>query len=86
MTMTAWREKRIEERTLKLLEEHLGLTPGFAKPEHRLTVDLGADSLDLLELVMGAEDEFGVEISDEEGEACLTAQDIINLVKSKGGE
>lgn len=83
---TAWREKRIEERTMKLVEEHLGLAPGYAKVEHKLTIDLGADSLDLLELVMVVEDEFGIEISNEEGEACLTVQDIINLAKGKGGE
>ncbi len=45
--------------------------------------DLGADSLDVVELIMGLEDEFGLEISDEEAEKIITVGDAVNFIESK---
>lgn len=51
--------------------------------ESRLVADLGCDSLDLLEALMGVEDEFGIEISDEEGDRVTTVGDLVALVAAK---
>jgi acyl carrier protein len=51
--------------------------------DSKLIIDLGFDSLDLVEGVMGIEDEFGLEISDEEGEKLLTVQQVIDYVTAK---
>lgn len=48
--------------------------------------DLGADSLDAVELVMAIEDEFNIEISDDEAQSCVSTQAVIDLVKSKVGQ
>lgn len=53
--------------------------------EARFIEDLGADSLDTVELIMGLEDEFGLEISDEEAEKIRTVKDAVEYIKSKLG-
>ena len=63
-----------------VLIEQLGVPVAQLVPEANLEADLGADSLDLVELIMSMEDEFGLEISDEDAEGILTVQDAINYI------
>lgn len=73
--------RSIEERVLKIVSEQFGIAQDSFKPEQALVADLGADSLDLLELVMALEDEFEIEVSDEEGSAVTTIGDAVTLVQ-----
>jgi acyl carrier protein len=73
----------IEERARKLVSDHLGVDADKVNRDARLVDDLGADSLDIVELVMGAEEEFGHEISDEEAERISTFGDVVDLLQSK---
>ena len=72
----------IEERVTKIIVEQLGVKPEDIKPEASFVEDLGADSLDTVELVMALEEEFETEIPDEEGEKINTVQAAIDYVKS----
>lgn len=69
----------IKEKVLKVVSEHLGIAITEVTPEKTLVKDLGADSLDTVELVMCMEDEFNVEILDSDGEKIVTVQDAIDL-------
>lgn len=69
----------IEERVKMMIGEHLGLDQTQVTPEKSLVGDLGADSLDGIELVMGLEDEFNFEILDTDAEKILTVQDAIDI-------
>lgn len=72
------------ERVIQILTEQLGLEPGTVTPEKRLQEDLGCDSLDEVELVMAIEDEFGLEIPDEDVQGQMpTVQDVLNYVDKK---
>ena len=63
-----------------LLAEQLNIKPETIKAESKIVDDLGADSLDVVELLMTLEDEFGVAISDEEAVKIKTVGDILNIV------
>lgn len=76
----------IEERVKKIVVEHLGVTPEQLSPEASFTEDLGADSLDTVELVMALEEEFGTEIPDEEAEKLTTLGQVIQYIESNIGE
>lgn len=69
-----------EARTKKIIAEQLGLEESVVTNEKALVADYGADSLDTIELVMAIEDEFEIEISDDDAEKCVTVQDVIDLV------
>lgn len=71
----------IEARVKKIVIEHLGVDESKAVPQASFIDDLGADSLDTVELVMAFEEEFGCEIPDEAAEKILTIQDAINYIK-----
>lgn len=73
----------VSEWVKDTLCEYLGVIPEFVRPEKAIVDDLGADSLDTVELVMAVEDEFDTEILDEEAEKIVTVQDMINLIESK---
>ena len=69
------------ERVKELIAEQLGLQPDDIKPECSLADDLGADSLDLVELLMAFSDEFDIEIDDEEAENINTVSDILEALR-----
>jgi acyl carrier protein len=73
----------ILESVKEVIVEKLGVEAEKITPEARFIEDLGADSLDTVELIMGLEDKFGFEISDEEAEKIRTVQDAINFIQSK---
>ena len=72
----------IEQRVKKIVAEQLGVNEADIKNESAFVDDLGADSLDTVELVMALEDEFECEISDEEAEKIRTVQDVVNYIES----
>ena len=70
------------DRVKKVVVEQLSVEESLVTPEASFTADLGADSLDTVELVMAFEEEFGCEIPDEEAEKILTVQDAVNYIDS----
>ena len=70
----------IEERVKKIIVEQLGVKEEDVKPVASFVEDLGADSLDTVELVMALEEEFDIEIPDEEAEKITTVQSAIDYV------
>ena len=72
----------IEERVKKIIVEQLGVKPEDVVPEASFVEDLGADSLDTVELVMALEEEFSTEIPDEEAEKITTVQQAIDYVRN----
>lgn len=68
----------IEARVKKIIAEQLGHDVANVTPEKSFVADLGADSLDNVELVMALEDEFGIEIPDEDAEKITTVQSAID--------
>jgi acyl carrier protein len=75
----------IEEKVIELIVEQLDVTREECVPEASFIEDLGADSLDLVEMIMAMEENFGVEISDEELQKIRTIQDAITFIKKKKG-
>jgi len=73
----------LEERVVKLVMEQLDVTKEECVPEASFIDDLGADSLDLVELIMEMEEAFGIEIADDELEKIRTIKDVIDFLKSK---
>ncbi len=74
----------LEDKVKELIVEQLGVNPEQVTPEASFTGDLGADSLDTVELVMAFEEEFGAEIPDEDAEKLTTVGKVIEYLKSKG--
>jgi acyl carrier protein len=74
----------LEEKVIKLVMEQLDVTREECVPEASFIDDLGADSLDLVEMIMEMEEVFGLEIADEELEKIRTVKDVIEFLKSKG--
>ena len=70
----------IEERVKKIIVDQLGADAAAVKPEASFIEDLGADSFDTVELVMALEEEFDIEIPDEEAEKITTVQSAIDYV------
>ena len=73
----------IEERVKKIVVEHLGVDESKIQSDSKFIDDLGADSLDTVELVMAFEEEFGSEISDSQAEKILTVGDAIKFIEGK---
>ena len=73
----------VADRVKKIVAEHLGVDEGKVVETASFIDDLGADSLDTVELVMAFEEEFGSEISDSEAEKILTVGDAIKFIESK---
>lgn len=72
----------VEERVTDIVVEHLGLERDKVHPESKFIDDLGADSLDTVELVMALEEEFEIEIPDEEAEKITTLREAIAYVEA----
>ena len=67
-------------RITKIIKEQLGVEESEVKPEARFVDDLGADSLDTVEILMAIEEEFGIEIPDEDAENAKTVGDVISYI------
>jgi acyl carrier protein len=76
-------EKSIEEKVKDIIVEQLGVNPEQVTPQASFIEDLGADSLDIVELVMAFEEEFGVEVPDEDAEKLQTVGDVIKYIEDK---
>jgi acyl carrier protein len=72
----------IEQRVKEIIVEQLGVEENEVSPEASFIDDLGADSLDTVELVMAFEEEFNIEIPDEDAEGITTVQDAIEYIKA----
>ncbi|MBI4431390.1 MAG: acyl carrier protein [Candidatus Omnitrophica bacterium] len=73
----------VAEKITEIIVEQLGVKPEEVTPEASFIDDLGADSLDTVELVMALEEEFGIEIPDEEAEKIQTVGDAIKYISAK---
>jgi acyl carrier protein len=71
----------VEERVKQIIVEQLGVDEGEVTPTASFVDDLGADSLDIVELVMAFEENFGIEIPDEEAEKIRTVKDAIEYIE-----
>ena len=78
-------EQEIFEKVKAVIADKLQVEPEKVTLEARFIEDLGADSLDTVELIMGLEDEFGLEISNEEAEKIRTVKDAVEYIKAKLG-
>ena len=73
------------DRVKKIVVEHLGVEEDKVTPDASFIDDLGADSLDIVELVMAFEEEFGVEIPDDAAEKISTVKDAIDYIEQNKG-
>ncbi|MDD5255538.1 MAG: acyl carrier protein [Candidatus Omnitrophica bacterium] len=73
----------VQEKVKSIIAEQLGVKPEEVVPEASFIDDLGADSLDTVELVMALEEEFGIEIPDEDAEKITTVGDAIKYIETK---
>ena len=78
--------ENIEQRVRKIVAEQLGVNEAEVKNESSFQEDLGADSLDIVELVMALEEAFGTEIPDEEAEKITTVQQAVDYITSHSKE
>jgi acyl carrier protein len=74
----------LEEKVKEIIVEQLGVNPEQVTPEASFIEDLGADSLDTVELVMAFEEAFGAEIPDQDAEKLTTVGAVISYLKEKG--
>jgi len=75
----------IDEKVIDIIVDKLGVDRSEVLPEAVFVDDLGADSLDLVELIMAMEEEFGMEIADEDAEKLRTVQDVISFISARAG-
>ena len=73
----------VEMQVKQIVVDHLGIDDSKVTPESKFIDDLGADSLDTVELVMAFEEEFGSEISDSDAEKILTVGDAVKFIENK---
>src|SRR5881392_330273 len=76
-------EKSIEEKVKDIIVEQLGVNPEQVTPQASFIEDLGVDSLDIVELVMAFEEEFSVEVPDEDAEKLQTVGDVIKYIQER---
>ena len=76
----------VQEKVRSIIAEQLGVKPEEVTPQASFIDDLGADSLDTVELVMALEEEFGIEIPDEEAEKLVTVGDAVKYIEEKAGQ
>ena len=75
--------RAIEQRVKDIIVEQLGVKPDQVTPEAKFIEDLGADSLDTVELVMAFEEELGVEVPDEQAEKLQTVGDVLKYIEEQ---
>ena len=73
----------IDEKVIDIIVDKLGVDRSEVTPEAVFVDDLGADSLDLVELIMAMEEEFGMEIADEDAEKLRTVQDVTSFISAR---
>ncbi len=78
--------ENVTDKVKEIIVNELGVEPEKVTPQASFVEDLGADSLDTVELVMAFEEEFGIEIPDEDAEKLQTVGDAVNYLKEKGVE
>jgi acyl carrier protein len=76
-------EKSIEDKVKDIIVEQLSVNAEQVTPEAKFIEDLGADSLDVVELVMAFEEQFGVEVPDEDAEKLMSVGDVIKYIEEK---
>lgn len=76
----------LEEKVKKIIVDQLGVSADDVKPEASFVEDLGADSLDLTELIMAMEEEFDIEIADEDAQKLLKVKDALAYIESRKAE
>ncbi|MCF7731496.1 MAG: acyl carrier protein [Akkermansiaceae bacterium] len=76
-------DKSIEDRVKDIIVEQLGVSADQVTPEAKFVEDLGADSLDTVELVMAFEEEFDIEVPDEEAEKLQSVGDVLTFINSQ---
>ena len=74
-------DKPTDQRVKDIIVEQLGVKPDQVTPEAKFIEDLGADSLDTVELIMALEEEFGIEVPDEQAEKLLNVGDVIKYIE-----
>ena len=79
-------EKTIKEKVKDIIVEQLGVNPEQVTPAASFIEDLGADSLDTVELVMAFEEEFGVEVPDEDAEKLQSVGDVVKYIEEKSAK
>jgi len=79
-------EKSIKEKVKDIIVEQLGVNPEQVTDEASFIEDLGADSLDIVELVMAFEEEFGVEVPDEDAEKLQKVGDVIKYIEERSSK
>ncbi len=78
-------EKSIEERVKQIIIDNLSVNAEQVTPEAKFMEDLGADSLDVVELIMAFEEQFDVEVPDEDAEKLVTVGDVVKYIEDKEG-
>ena len=73
----------LEEKVKKIIMDQLGVSADDVRPDASFVEDLGADSLDLTELIMAMEEEFDIEIADEDAQKLLKVKDALAYIESK---
>ena len=73
----------VQDEVKKIVVDHLGIDEAKVTPEAKFIDDLGADSLDTVELVMAFEEKFGIEIPDDAAETITTVKDAIGFIESQ---
>lgn len=77
-------ENQIESKVKDIIVEQLGVNADQVSPEAKFIEDLGADSLDTVELIMALEEEFNIEVPDEEAEKLVSVGDVIRYIEESG--